>query len=67
MTWYEVIKQPNMSGARMYTGTCPKCKQFVKKGEPCPKGWPAESPEYVSDVRFETCPMKVPDTNIHIG
>tara|TARA_R100000329_G_scaffold148924_1_gene138515 strand:- start:51 stop:248 length:198 start_codon:yes stop_codon:yes gene_type:complete len=64
MSWYEVIKV-NLAGARMYAGTCPKCKKYVATGEPCPLNLPAESTDE-TDVRFESCPMKLDDDAVHL-
>ena len=64
MSWYEIIKV-NLAGARMYAGTCPKCKKYVATGEPCPRGFPAETTNE-GDIRFESCPMKVDDDAIHL-
>ena len=57
MSWYEVIKV-NLAGLPAYSGTCPRCKQFIKTGDRCPLDLPApsseDSPEDIA-VNFSYC------------
>ena len=52
MTWVEVIK----GGKVVYSGTCPKCKKFISRGEQCPLNLPAKTPELKT---IDACPMKL--------
>ena len=66
MSWYEVIKV-NLAGLPAYSGTCPRCKQFIKTGDRCPLDLPAPSSEdSPEDIVLESCPMKVDDNAIHL-
>ena len=67
MSWYEVIKV-NLAGLPAYSGTCPRCKQFIKTGDRCPLDLPAPSSEdSPEDIVLESCPMKLDDDAIHLG
>ena len=52
MAWVEVIK----GSKAVYSGTCPKCKKFISRGEQCPLNLPAKTPELKT---IDACPMKL--------
>jgi len=52
MTWVEVIKSKKV----VYSGTCPKCGEFVTRSQECPSNLPAKTPELMT---VDTCPMKL--------
>lgn len=52
MKWIEVVKGKNVA----YSGTCPKCREYVGTGKQCPANLPAKTPNIPT---VSACPMKV--------
>ena len=55
MKWENKLKK----NAVEYTGTCRRCKQFVRNGMACPLSLPAQDVNNPL-TRSVNCPMKVP-------
>ena len=60
MSWTNIIKN-----RVSYSGTCPKCKQFVSGGSPCPNKLPADK-ETSPGVVLEGCPMKINEPDMYL-
>ncbi len=60
MSWTNIIKN-----RVSYSGTCPKCKQFVSGGNPCPKKLSADK-EVSPGVVLEGCPMKINEPDMYL-
>ena len=52
MSWIEVIKGDKV----VYSGTCPKCGEFVTRSQECPSKLHAKTPKIMTS---DSCPMKL--------
>ena len=60
MSWENIIKNKVS-----YSGTCPRCEQFVAIGKPCPRKWSADK-ETSPGVVLEGCPMKINEPDMYL-
>jgi len=60
MAWTELLRNDTDTLKKrtvQYSGTCPKCKEFISGGDICPIKLPAQGEGLAANTY---CPMKVP-------